>query len=167
MLESDSPKEISLHEGTQWEENHKSKTRARNIPTPPQRRRGWEWRAECRKSSYRIAWSISLLQAPHTSCWWCHLLQPSAGCFLWVAFPEAACSPCRTRSGHSSTLPSLDLLPATVSPLHLSISYRAISSQDDTASVRRPILHWSLAVQVRAAVNPTYDRPSEVTAFRT
>lgn len=107
------------------------------------------------------------LQAPHTSCWWCHLLQPSTGCFLWVAFPEAACSPCRTRSGHSSTLLSLDLLPATVSPLHLSISYRATSSQDDTASVRRPILHWSLAVQVRAAVNSTYDRPSEATAFRT
>lgn len=112
MLESDSPKKISLQEGTQWDENHKNKTRAGNIPTPPQRRRGWEWRAEFRKSSYRIAWSIFRLQAPHTSCLWCHLLQPSAGCFLWVAFPEAACSSCRTRSGHPSTL------PATVSPLH-------------------------------------------------
>lgn len=79
-----------------------------------------------------------------------------------MAFPEAARSLCRTRSGHPSTLPQLDLLPATVPPT-LQYFLQGHPLQDDTASVRRPILHWSLAVQVRAAVNPISDRPREVT----
>ena len=121
----------------------------RHIATPPQGLRGGTRRAKCCGSSGS---EHAPTTGPHTSCLWCHLFPP--GLLPLNGFPEAARSPCRTRSGQPSALPTLDLLPA-LPHLPPGISYRATNSQDDTASVRRPILHWSLA----AAANEGCSQP--------
>ena len=121
----------------------------RHIATPPRGLRGGTRRAKCCGSSGS---EHAPTTSPHTSCLWCHLFPP--GLLPLNGFPEAARSPCRTRSGQPSALPTLDLLPALPHPPP-GISYRATNSQDDTASVRRPILHWSLA----AAANEDCGQP--------
>lgn len=122
----------------------------RHIATPPRGLRGGMRRAKCRGSRGS---EHAPTTSPHTSCLWCHLFPP--GLLPLNGFPEAARSPCRTRSGQPSALPTLDLLPALPHPHPVFLTGPPIPKMTLRLSGGPFFTGHLLLQQMRTAVNPT------------
>ena len=157
MLQSYSPKRICLHEQSPvpWKQQKQDKSRTDTLQRLPRDCVGGRGGPS---AVVAAALSMRLLLAPTPAV--CGAICSHPGCFLWMAFLKPPARPV----GHDQVSPAL--CPHWTCCLHCptpppGISYRATNSQDDTASVRRPIFHWSLAAAANEGCSQPHLRGAE------